>query len=140
MLLINRLIFFILIALPFLAVSQNTLTITVEGVEASKGHIAVAVYSEKEFFLKEGKEFTGIFAKAFKDVTAIEIPNLPNGEYAVCIFHDENDNKKMDTNFFGIPKEPIGFSIGKVKTFGPPGFDECSFVISSDFEIKIPID
>lgn len=135
----KTLIFIFLLCLPFLAVSQNTLTIIVEGVASSNGYIAVGLYTDKDNFLKEGKAFTGVFAQAEKGTTRIELPNLPNDKYAVCIYHDENSNKEMDTNFIGIPKEAIGFSIGKLKTFGPPSFDECSFEMSSDFEIKTPI-
>lgn len=35
---------------------------------------------------------------------------IPTGEYAVSIYQDENDNEEMDSNFLGIPKEPIGAS------------------------------
>ncbi|MFS4493002.1 DUF2141 domain-containing protein [Maribacter sp. 2308TA10-17] len=125
--------------LPFMIAAQNTLTIVAENVQSSDGLIAVGVYIDAASFLKEGKEYTGVFAKAEKGTTRIELPNLPNGIYAVSIFHDENGNKAMDTNFFGIPKEPLGFSIGKLKTFGPPSFEECSFEMTSDFEIKIPL-
>ncbi len=135
----KTLIFFFLLSLPILAFSQNTLTIVVEDVQSSDGYIAVGLYTSKNTFLKDEEAFTGVFAKAVKGVTRIDLPDLPNGEYAVCIFHDENANKEMDTNFIGIPKEPLGFSIGKLKTFGPPSFDECSFKMTSDFEIKIPI-
>ncbi|TMM58676.1 DUF2141 domain-containing protein [Maribacter algarum] len=135
----KTLIFSLLMCLPFLAFSQNTLTILVEDVQSSDGFIAVGVYTNKDTFLKNEKAFAGIFTKAEEGVTRIDLPDLPNGEYAVCIFHDENGNKEMDTNFIGIPKEPLGFSIGKLKTFGPPSFDECSFEMKGDFEIRIPI-
>jgi len=134
------LIFFYLCCLPLLATSQNTLTIMVEGVESSEGFIAVGIYSDEDSFLKDGQAFTGVFTKAEEGTTRIELPDLPNDKYAVCIFHDENGNKEMDTNFIGIPKEPLGFSIGKLKTFGPPSFKECSFEMKTDFEIKIPLD
>jgi uncharacterized protein (DUF2141 family) len=132
-------IVFFLALLPLLVRSQNVLTIVVEDVASSKGYIAVGVYSNSDNFLKDGKEFTGVFAKAEKNTTKIELTDLPNGTYAISIFHDENANKKMDTNFIGIPKESVGFSKGKLKTFGPPSFEECSFEIKGDIEIKIPI-
>lgn len=134
-----RILFFVL-TFPFLASSQNTLTIVVEGVASSEGYIAVGLYADADSFLEEGKAFAGVFAQAEEGTTRIELSDLPNNEYAVCIFHDENGNKEMDTNFIGIPKEPLGFSIGKLKTFGPPNFEECSFVMTSDFKIKIPLD
>ena len=136
---LKSLLLFLLFTLPSLATSQNTLTIMVEGVVSSNGYIAVGLYAEEDTFLKEEEAFTGVFAQAKEGVTRIELSDLPSDEYAVCIFHDENGNKEMDTNFIGIPKEPLGFSIGSLKTFGPPSFEECSFEISSDYEIRIPI-
>lgn len=135
----RTLLFFFLLCLPFLVSSQNTLTILVEGVASSNGYIAVGVYSDADSFLKDGEALTGVFAMAEEGTTRIELPDLPNDTYAVSIFHDENSNKEMDTNFIGIPKEPLGFSIGKLKTFGPPSFKECSFEMNTDFEISIPI-
>jgi len=133
-------LFFFLFILPFVLCAQNTLTIVVEGVTSSDGFIGVALYTDKESFLKEGKEFDGAFAKAEIGTTQIEIKNVPNGGYAISIFHDENGNKALDTNFLGIPKESLGFSIGKLKTFGPPSFEECKFVIEGDYSITIPFD
>jgi uncharacterized protein (DUF2141 family) len=134
---IKILYFFFFACLPFMVAAQNKLTIVVDNVESSDGYIAVGVYADADSFLKDGKAFAGVFAKAEKGTTRIELPDLPNDIYAICIFHDENANKEMDTNFFGIPKEPLGFSIGKLKTFGPPSFKECSFELKTDFEIQI---
>ena len=36
--------------------------------------------------------------------------NIPYGEYAVGIFHDLNKNGRLDTNFFGFPKEDMAVS------------------------------
>ena len=137
---LKRLLFFLVFSLSFAATGQHTLTILVENVSSSDGLIAVAVYTNEESFLNEKQSFQGVFEEAEKDTVRIQFPNIPDGTYAICLFHDENGNKELDTNFFGIPKEPIGFSIGKVKTFGPPSFEECSFEVNSDFEIKIPIE
>ncbi|MCX2763828.1 DUF2141 domain-containing protein [Aquimarina muelleri] len=38
------------------------------------------------------------------------IKDFPYGEYAISCFYDANNNKKMDTNFLGIPKEKVGAS------------------------------
>lgn len=111
----------------------------VQDVASSDGYIAVGVYTDAESFLQQGKEFTGVFAKVEQGTTRIVLSDLPDDIYAISIFHDKNGNKEMDTNFFGIPKEPLGFSIGKLKTFGPPSFEECSFDLKADMEIKIPI-
>ena len=124
--------------LPVIATSQNTLKIKATNIKTSDGNIGAAVYNTENGFLKPGKEFSGAFEKTIKGTTVITISDLPDGTYAVSIFHDKNGNKKLDTNMLGIPKEPVAFSNAKMKTFGPPDFEECAFQVDSDLEITIP--
>lgn len=67
---------------------------------------------------------------------------------AVCVYHDENENARLDKNSFGIPLERYGFSRNPKRGFGPPKFHETAieFVPAIDvsgtnkiFEIPILI-
>ena len=53
--------------------------------------------------------------------------NIPHGDYALKVFHDENENQKLDTNFIGMPKEKFGFSNDAMGRFGPPSFEQARF-------------
>ncbi len=139
MLRIRNLILFFLLCSPFLAISQNTLTIIVDGVKSSSGFIAVAVFADEDSFLEEDKAFTGVFAKAELGATRIEIPNLPNDRYAISIFHDENNNGKMDTNFIGIPKEDYGCSNNASGFMGPPKWSDAKFELKADQTLSISL-
>ncbi|MGB5370515.1 MAG: DUF2141 domain-containing protein [Flavobacteriaceae bacterium] len=130
---------FLLIMMPVYGLSQHNLTVTVEGVKSSEGNISIGLYNKVEGFLTPEEGFLGISVKAIKGTTTALIENLPYGSYAIAVFHDENGNKVMDTNFFGIPKEALGFSKGKLKTFGPPSFGECVFPFNGNMQIKVPI-
>jgi len=72
------------------------------------------------------------------------IDKLPPGEYALLVFHDENDNKRIDKNFIGIPVEPIGFS-NRYAPKAPPSFSRAAFVIEEeqtrhfDVELYLPL-
>ncbi len=123
--------------LPVLAFSQNQISVDVHEVPSSKGKISVAVYNTKEGFLKFDKVFKCDSILAKKGITHISIKDLPEGEYALAIFHDENGNDKLDTNWLGIPKEKVAFSNAKMKTFGPPAFKECAFRVDKDTQIAI---
>jgi uncharacterized protein (DUF2141 family) len=57
---------------------------------------------------------------------------LPEGQYAISVFADENNNQKLDTNILGIPKESFGFSQNPRITFGPPTFQESEFLVDSN--------
>lgn len=120
--------------------AQHTLRMKIKGVESAKGKVSAALYTDQNSFLKFDKVFKSVSAKAEKGGTRLIVENLPDGDYAVAVFHDKNGNGKLDTNFLGIPKEPVAFSNAKMKTFGPPKFKECAFSITKDIEITIPFE
>lgn len=126
-----------LLLLPLGLLAQSTLSVKVYNVPSSEGNIKVAVYDSDETFLKfEGVVKSGS-TKAEKGTVVLDIDGIPQGEYAIAIFHDENGNDKLDTNWLGIPKEKVAFSNAKMKTFGPPKYQECAFEVKSDADISI---
>ncbi|HEV2576109.1 MAG TPA: aldehyde dehydrogenase family protein [Acidobacteriaceae bacterium] len=56
--------------------------------------------------------------------------DLPAGTYAVSVYEDLNGNHKLDRNFLGIPREPVGVSNNPPARHGAPRFEECSFRLS----------
>ncbi len=129
----------LLVLCPFLAIAQHQLTISIEGVESSKGTISIGLYNSADGFLKAEKIYKGLLETAKKGTTVATFEDVPNGTYALAVYHDENSNEELDSNLLGIPKEPLGFSKGKLKTFGPPNFEECAFKVDSDTKISVPI-
>jgi len=134
-----RNILFLFFLLPVLAFSQNQIAVNVHKVPSSKGKISVAVYNTKEGFLKFDQVFKCDSIVAQKGITHIAITDVPQGEYALAIFHDENGNDKLDTNWLGIPKEKVAFSHAKMKTFGPPAFKDCAFMVAKDTKINVSL-
>lgn len=59
------------------------------------------------------------------------IGDVAAGEYALVIYHDENGNGRLDKNFIGIPKEPMGFS-NRYRPKGPPVYDRARFELYAD--------
>lgn len=58
--------------------------------------------------------------------------DIPFGEYAAIVFHDENSNGILDHSWLGLPKEPKGFSSGWELTIfsGIPSFSKLKFEFS----------
>lgn len=52
--------------------------------------------------------------------------DLPSGDYALALIHDENGNGRLDM-LIGIPTEGVGFSRNPRLTFGPPRFAAAQF-------------
>ena len=138
----------ILLAITFLLLGfsnsnaqEDTFELTVEitGMEVDKGKVFLALYNSEDTFLKSSKTTKGTNA-IVKDGKAIAyFKGLKKGEYAVSLFHDENDNGKMDTKIFGIPKEPYGFSNNAKGFMGPPKFKDAKFTVETNKSISIEI-
>lgn len=130
---------FYLTFLPLICFAQHDLSIEISNVKTSNGTINVAVYDASDTFLKFDKVYKADSVLAQKGKTQIKIKGLPEGQYALAIFHDENGNNKLDTNWLGVPKEDIGFSNARMKTFGPPQFEECAFRLNAHSQIEISL-
>jgi uncharacterized protein (DUF2141 family) len=61
--------------------------------------------------------------------TELLIRDISAGQYALTVFADMNGNGKLDTNFIGIPAEPVGISRNAKGRFGPPKFADAVFSI-----------
>jgi len=99
-----------------------TVEVRVSGVTA-KGKVNVAV-CDRERFLKQCAYSASVPAQAGE--TVVTVKDVPPGTWAVLAYQDENENKELDRNFIGIPKENYGFSRNPVSRFGPPSFEDAA--------------
>ncbi|TXD48811.1 DUF2141 domain-containing protein [Polaribacter sp. IC073] len=113
------------------------LTVNIAGLNSDKGTLMVAIYNKEESFLK--KQFKGNVVAINNQKSIAVFKDLPKGEYAVSFVHDENDNKKMDTNLFGIPKEDYGCSNNARGFMGPPKYNDAKFQLTGNKTIVIKI-
>lgn len=123
--------------LPTMIFSQYNLSVTVYNVPSSEGKVSVAIYDSASSFLKFEEVLKSGSTSAQEGMTTLTIEDLPEGEYAIALFHDKNGNNALDTNWLGIPKEKVAFSKAKMRTFGPPKYEDCTFQVRSDEKISI---
>lgn len=114
--------------------SGNSLEVNVGGLRSARGMIRFCVTTEARSFpdCKTGKVFTRSVSAATPHV---RFDDLPAGNYAVAVIHDENGNAKLDT-FMGIPREGFGFSRNPVIRFGPPSFQSTRFAVGGDAAVQ----
>ena len=70
----------------------------------------------------------------------VDFDNLPDGEYAIALFHDINGNGKLDmkmNNLIGLPAEKYGFSNNAIPIMGAPDFETCKFELKGNRTISI---
>ena len=63
--------------------------------------------------------------------------NVPPGVYGISLFYDKNENKKLDTGFMHIPKEPYACSNNAKGRFGPPKWKDAHFKVENTVVYQI---
>lgn len=112
--------------------SPDVIRVSVTGFRNDTGHLGCALFDRSNGF-----PFADAKAMRLQDVRIEQgrgecsFAGLPKGAYAIAVMHDENNNAKLDTNFFGIPTEGFGFSNkARAHTFSPASFEEARFFYS----------
>ena len=133
---IFRLTFFWVYALcmgglqPLIAQNSSTLQLEFVGLKNSWGQVMVAVYRSAQGWPSEDAAAYRTAVVSIQNKKAIcTFSDLPAGTYAVAAYHDANRNRKLDTNFLGIPLEAYGFSQGARGTMGPPEFKAAALQV-----------
>jgi uncharacterized protein (DUF2141 family) len=130
---------------PALATPQTAtgeIRVTVTGFKKDKGQTLVSVFlSDKGWPNDHALAFASVVLPTEGGQAVATFKDVPAGPFAISTFDDENGNRKLDTGFFGIPKERYGFSRDARGTFGPPGFDAARLDLapgsSMDVDVRV---
>ncbi|HUI33152.1 MAG: DUF2141 domain-containing protein [Paludibacter sp.] len=120
---------------------KYSLTVEVENLRNSKGLVQFALYNKDGSIPDEHYKNYFKMEKATinNDKAEVTFSNLPEGDYAVNILHDENNNGKVDKGFV-LPKEGIGFSnYASIGLTNRPYFKKASFELKQNKTIKVKI-
>ena len=104
-----------------------------ENIEENRGTLRLAVYDSHDHFLTE-QVFAGYSFSVRTVGTSTAIISVPPGAYAISVYHDRNDNERLDLNFFGLPAEPVGFSNNAKGLAGPPKFPKAKFQVTQEMK------
>lgn len=114
------------------AQANNSLTLTVNKVKNEQGVVRVLLFKgETGFPDASDKAFKNASVKIVGDKAIITFENIPEGTYALSVFHDSQNTGKLRTNALGIPRDGYGFSNDAMGTFGPPSFEKASFKVTA---------
>jgi uncharacterized protein (DUF2141 family) len=119
----------------------NLIHVEINGLRNDKGQVACALFASADGFPKKGEKAVARITATIAEKRAVcEFPGVDAGTYAVSVFHDENSNGKLDTNFMGIPREGVGASNNAKGHFGPPKFEAAAFHFSGGrIDLKIAL-
>jgi uncharacterized protein (DUF2141 family) len=115
------------------ASGQTTIEVTITKIKPGKGNIRVGLFNEANFL---GKPVEGKEVKANSESVVIKFENVADGEYALSVIHDANENGTLDKSKLGIPKEGFAFSNDVMGKKGPPSFEKASFEVKGTTVVK----
>lgn len=116
------------------------LVVRVSGITEPLGKIGCALFANAEGFPMDSNGARQLWLAAETKGTTCRFEHVPEGAYAVSIAHDMNGNRKVDTNFLGMPSEQWGVSRNIRPTLRAPRFEEAVFKIADDAgEVMIDI-
>ena len=113
--------------------SGTTVTVTVTDLRNAKGVVRACLTDDPRDFpdCKNEAHARRAITPAGKTVT-LHFENVPPGKYAIALFHDENNNNKLDRALLMMPKEGYGFSRDAKVVMAPPKFAAAAFIVGSD--------
>jgi uncharacterized protein (DUF2141 family) len=114
------------------SVAQSVmLTVTVKGFKSTVGTVKFQMVDENE------KEVLSLVDKLTDKTYTWKVNIKTKGKYAINVIHDKNNNNKLDTNVFGIPKEGWGCSNNARGALGAPKHKDKIVTITANKSITI---
>lgn len=136
-------LFITLLLSSFFAKAQDntskgiSITVTIPNAKNDKGKMLLGLHNQKTFM--KAKALNRVSSSIKDGMVTVTFENVPKGEYAIMVLHDENQNNRMDFEHTGMPKEAYGISNNPM-SFGPPQFSEGKFLVADkdlNFEIRL---
>lgn len=126
-----RTVSFLVLALLFNSLmvqgqQEGNIHVRIQNIENEQGVLRIGLFKESDKFLEEASWSKDIPVNG-RNIVEVDFENIPYDTYAISIYQDLDENGKLDANFIGIPKEPVGFSNDHRPKMGPPKFNGAKF-------------
>ena len=120
---------------------SGTLTVTVKGFRNRKGQLGVNLFRSPEGFPDDAKKaYRRLRLKIEGESVNVRMEEVPFGDYAIAVLHDEDMNGVLGSGFLGIPTEGAGASNNPPPRRGPPRYDEAKFTFNREkLELEITL-
>lgn len=121
------------------AAGQSKVVVQITNFENNKGVAIVCLHNNAKAFSGKGAPLACERVTVDNKTATAVFEAVPEGDYAVSVVHDENNNQKFDTNFLGIPKEGYGASQNNLPFAAAPKFDANKFSVKGNGVISVNI-
>lgn len=111
--------------------ATGSIVVTGTGFNNDQGKMIVVIFNKKDGFPMDlAKGYSVRDTKIKNGKGTVVFKNVPKGTYAGALFHDKNNNRKIDTNWIGIPKEGVAATNNAEGTLGPPKWKDAKFDVA----------
>ena len=108
-------------------------TLVISNLDNKNGTLYIGWYNKADSFRKaDGYVIQRKVEVGGRTSVPVVFENVAAGTYAIAVFLDENVNGRIDTNFFGIPKEKYGFSNNVFPMMRAASFKESAFEVKDN--------
>lgn len=109
--------------------TPSSIVVKIDGLRSNRGQIMACMTANPKTFpdCQKDPHARHLTVPALNGET-VQFTGVPQGRYAIALFHDENGNGRMDKMMM-LPKEGFGFSRDAPLQFGPPRFGAASFQV-----------
>ena len=135
----NIVLFYVVLFSGFFSNDPPKLTLNMTHIETLRGEIIIGVFNADKTFLKEGAAVKTYIVEVGEREETLVIEDLPDGDYAISLYHDENSDRVCNRNFLGIPKEGYGFSNNIKPKLSAPSYKDCKFMLTKETELTIDL-
>jgi len=113
--------------------ADKTLRVEIQNLRNERGDVGCGLFNSADGFPESAdKALQSAHVQIDGNKAVCEFRSLVPGTYAVIVFHDENNNGRVDKNLLGIPKEGYGTSNDVRPAMAAPEFKPASFVLGGD--------
>ena len=119
-------------SLQVTAAHSADVVVRVTGIAVPLGQIGCSLFKDDKGFPMDHSAASVQWQPASGSGVTCRFTQVAVGRYAVSAAHDSNDNRRVDTNFLGIPTEQWGVSGNVRPRLRAPTFDEAVFTVAAD--------
>lgn len=117
-------------ASPECGTTAIPVSVQVQGLRSTDGNLTVTIYGDRaEDFLARGRKLVRKRVPITGPTTTACLTVPRPGDYAVAVYHDENDDRDFGRTLVGLPAEGYGFSNDAPALVGLPSFRDARFEV-----------
>ena len=115
------------ILLVLYSLNGQAFELLVTGLRNNEGQVRCSVFKSEEGFPSDPKKaIIKISVNPQNNEALFDFKDLAEGDYAMALLHDEDENGEMRTNLIGLPRE--GWAVSNdapPRMFGAPSFESA---------------